>query len=80
MDHPTQHPVYSPADIAAVLTELTACGTDPLVLRRWAGRREVHTAMVRASKALSSVRLPGRTPGGGWVEFALVEGAWMRTR
>lgn len=80
MSHPTQNAVYSAADIDAVLEELQACGTDPLALRRWAGRREVHTALVRASRVLSSVRLPGRTAGGAWVEFMLVQGAWARTR
>lgn len=80
MDHPTQHTVYSAADIAEVLAELRACGPDPLDLRRWAARREVHTALVRAGRELSSVRLPGRTPGGGWVEFGLVDGVWARTR
>ncbi|MGC5078399.1 hypothetical protein [Agrococcus sp. DT81.2] len=78
-DHPTQHAVYSAADIAEVLEELRACGADPLNLRRWAARRDVHTALVRAGRTLSSVRLPGKAPGGGWVEFALVEGAWART-
>ncbi|MGM1030062.1 MAG: hypothetical protein ACQEWM_09380 [Actinomycetota bacterium] len=79
MDHPTQHTVYSAADIAEVLAELQACGTDPLDLRRWAGRREVRTALVRAGRAISSVRLTGKAPGGGWVEFSLVDGAWART-
>ncbi|WP_343916810.1 hypothetical protein [Agrococcus citreus] len=79
MDHPTQRSVYSAADIAEVLAELQACGPDPLELRRWAGRREVRTALVRASRVISSVRLPGKAPGGGWVEFSLVDGAWART-
>lgn len=78
-DHPTQHAVYSAQDIAEVLDELRACGADPLTLRRWAARRDVRTALVRASRSLSSVRLPGKAPGGGWVEFALVQGAWART-
>jgi hypothetical protein len=78
-DHPTQHAVYSAADIAEVLEELQVCGSDPLSLRRWAARRDVHTGLVRAGRSLSSVRLPGKAPGGGWVEFALVEGAWART-
>lgn len=80
MSHPTQHTVYSAADIAAVLDELRECGADPLALRRWAARREVRTALVRASRLVSSVRLPGKTPGGGWVEFSLIDGAWSRTR
>lgn len=78
-DHPTQHAVYSAEDIAAVLEELRECGPDPLSLRRWAARRDVRTALVRAGRSLSSVRLPGKGPGGGWVEFALVQGAWART-
>lgn len=78
-EHPTQHAVYSAADIAEVLDELRECGADPLRLRRWAARREVRTARVRAGRTISSVRLPGKAPGGGWVEFGLVEGAWART-
>lgn len=78
-EHPTQHSVYSAADIAEVLQELRECGPDPLSLRRWAARRDVRTALVRAGRTMCSVRLPGKTPAGGWVEFALVEGAWART-
>lgn len=77
--HPTQHHVYSAADLDAILAELAACGTDPHALRRWAARREVRTALVRASRIVSSVRLTGRTAGGGWVEFSLVDGEWRRS-
>lgn len=77
--HPTQHDVYSPADLDEILDELKACGTDPQDLRRWAGRREVRTGLVRANRSVSSVRLAGTTRSGGWVEFSLVQGAWERT-
>ncbi len=79
MGHPTQHAIYSSADIAQILEELRVCGPDPLDLRRWAARREVHTALVRAGRVLSSVRLPGKAKGGGWVEFQLIQGSWART-
>lgn len=77
--HPTRRDVYSAADLEAILAELRACGSDPVALRRWAARREVRTALVRASRLVSSVRLTGRTPGGGWVEFSLVDGTWQRS-
>ncbi len=77
--HPTQHEVYAAEHLDAILAELQACGADPVALRRWAARREVRTALVRAGRVVSSVRLTGRTRGGGWVEFTLVDGTWRRS-
>lgn len=79
-EHATRRLLLRDADVAEILAELQEQAGDPLALRRWAARRGVRTALVRAGAHGMSVRLVGRTPSGAWVDLERVDGTWRRAR
>ncbi|WP_072314280.1 hypothetical protein [Agrococcus sp. Marseille-P2731] len=71
-------PVFSTADIAAVLSDLQARASGPSSLRAWAREASVATDRVVATDGLTYVRLAARDDEGAPIVLMLLEDVWER--
>ena len=69
---------HAPADIDAILTDLTAHATEHHQVRAWASECGIPCKRVVATPDLAYVRLAGEDETGGYVVLMLLDGMWER--